>query len=110
MKNFVATHVCFDAYTADHKPVEVWVRVEDANEYYRVHQTETISKIQFDGDSRFWSFGKQWMFWDGENWNIARIGAGAYGDSVIWRNPILNDAEQLAELRRKQAEYFAKNR
>lgn len=43
-----------------------------------------------DEDGReFESWGKTWSIWDEEEGRhrIVRVGAGAYGDSYVWRHP-----------------------
>ena len=72
--------------------IDVSMPLSEAQAYQQTTR-EWVSKVWFEDHSGlygtfqgpvcYWSFGKNWVY--GDNNNIARIGAGAYGDSTVIR-------------------------
>jgi hypothetical protein len=80
----IYTHVKFEG---GYPRVANWVPLAEAPAYYLANQTHHIEWVRWhtDDDARpRESFGKQWMTWTGEKWELAGIGAGTYsGMNVV---------------------------
>jgi hypothetical protein len=79
--------------------VEVWVPLADAPTYYIANQTHHIDWVRWtrEDGTLAESFGKQWMTWTGEKWELAGIGAGCYsGMNVIQYHEVQKRAVRVS--------------
>jgi hypothetical protein len=82
MTNRTATHIIFEQIFPRE---EVRVPLADAAKFQDEHGgSHRMTKVEWaDGT---WSWGQLW--WFGGTSTVCRIGAGAYGNHVVWRHPI----------------------
>jgi hypothetical protein len=78
----VATHIVFEAI---YPRGTVTVPLNEAAAFQEAHAgSHRMEKVIWDDGG--WSWGKLWYF-GGTN-KVCRIGAGAYGDCIVWEHSI----------------------
>lgn len=77
------THVVFEQI---YPRAEVSVPVAEAADWYNANGrgSHRVTKVH-SGDPARYSWAKAWFFTAGGG--LAKIGAGAYGDALVWKHP-----------------------